>query len=223
MRQYALTIIGLLLSCAAALPAPAQTTRPVLGDDFNEVVLPPRHGSTTQATTAGGSFAGTTSGDALDIKRLLLALGIVLAAIFISQKAWKKFGMPGVAGRSSGVLQVVSRLSVSPKQQILLVRVGRRFVVVGNSGTQMNTLCDISDPEEAALLLGQTATERQGSITSSFNAVLGEEEKHFEEETPPSLEAAEVPPDDPELASTREEINGLMEKVRGMSKQFRRA
>src|SRR4051812_48636582 len=99
MRQYAPAILGLLLSCAAALPTPAQTTRPVLGDDFQDVVLPPRRGSTTQATTAGGSIVGSTS-DALDIKRLLLALGIVLAAIFISQKAWKKFGMPGVAGRS---------------------------------------------------------------------------------------------------------------------------
>ncbi|MDB5320985.1 MAG: hypothetical protein JWN40_2616 [Phycisphaerales bacterium] len=221
MRRCALAIISLLLSCASALPAPAQATRPALADD-QEVVLPPRRGATTQTTTTGGAIAGSTS-DALDIKRLLLALGIVLAAIFISQKIWKKLGMPGVAGRSSGVLQVVSRLNVSPKQQILLVRVGRRFVVVGNSGTQMNTLCDISDPEEAAILLGQTTTEREGSITSSFNAVLGGEEKRYDEEIHPNPADAELAADDPELATTREEINGLMDKVRSMSKQFRRA
>jgi flagellar biogenesis protein FliO len=215
MRRCLLAILGLLMSCAAALPAPAQATRPALADDYQDVVLPPRRGATTQTTPAGGSIAATTS-DVFDTKRLLLALGIVLAAIFISQKVWKKLGMPGVGGRSAGALQVVSRLNISPKQQILLLRVGRRLVVVGNSGTQMNTLCDISDPEEAAILLGQTTTERQGSIASSFNAVLGEEEKHFEEETPPN-------PEDAELATTREEINGLMEKVRGMSKQFRRA
>ena len=215
MRRCWLAIIALLLSCAA-LPAPAQATRPALADDSQDVVLPPRHGATTQTTTNGGSIAGTTN-DVFDTKRLLLALGIVLAAIFISQKVWKKMGMPGVGGRASGALQVVARLNVSPKQQILLLRIGRRLVVVGNSGTQMNTLCDISDPEEAAILLGQTTTERQGSITSSFNAVLGEEEKHFEEEAHPDSEH------DPELASTREEINGLMDKVRSMSKQFRRA
>src|SRR5258706_13999310 len=183
MRRCRLAIIALLLSCAV-LPAPAQATRPALADDSQDVVLPPRHGATTQTTTNGGSIAGTTN-DVFDTERLLLALGIVLAAIFISQKVWKKMGMPGVGGRSSGALRVVARLNVSPKQQILLLRVGRRLVVVGNSGTQMNTLCDISDPEEAAILLGQTTTKRQGRITSSLISVWGREGRPFQSEAPP--------------------------------------
>ena len=220
MRRRSCAIIGLLLSCAA-LAAPAEpTTHPSFME--TEIELPPRKAATTQAT-GGAAFLGGTNGDTLDIKRLLVALGIVLGAIFVSQKVWKKLGMPGVGGRASGVLQVVSRLNVSPKQQILLIRVGRRLVMVGNSGTQMNTLSEIIDPEEAALLLGQTASESQGSITSSFNAVLGGEEKRFEDELPPNPADADVPADDSELATTREEISGLMDKVRSMSKQFGRA
>jgi hypothetical protein len=83
----------------------------------------------------------------------------------------------------------------------------------------MNSLCEIGDPEEAAALLGQTAIEREGSVSTSFKAVLGGEEKHFED----PAETVEQEEEDPAVATTREEIHGLMEKVRGMSKQFRGA
>jgi hypothetical protein len=48
---------------------------------------------------------------------------------------------------------------------------------------------------------------------------LGGEEKHFED----PAETVEQEEEDPAVATTREEIHGLMEKVRGMSKQFRGA
>ncbi len=215
MRRGALAIVGLLLACAA-LPAPAQATRPAAADDpYKDMLLPIRRGATTQASGAAVTAEGTT--DLLDTKRLALALGIVLVAIFISHQVWKRMGMPGAAGRASGTLQVVSRLNITPKQQIMLVRVGRRLVLIGNSGGQMNSLCEIGDPEEAAALLGQTAVEREGSVSTSFKAVLGGEEKHFED----PAETMEQEEEDPAVATTREEIHGLMEKVKGMSKQFR--
>lgn len=223
-RAASLVIFAFVLSCAP-LVAVAQATKPALPADPNrDMPLPPRRGgvATTQGS-AGAAVGG--SGDVFDNKRLALALGIVLIAIFVSHNVWKRLGMPGAAGRASGSLQVVSRLNVAPKQQLMLVRVGRRLVLVGNSGTQMNSLCEIADPEEAAALLGQTATEREGSLTSSFNAVLGGEEKRFEEQQTnvdlPAGEGASEP--DPTLATTREEISGLMEKVRSMSNQFRRS
>jgi hypothetical protein len=87
----------------------------------------------------------------------------------------------------------------------------------------MNPLCEIDDAEEAALLLGQTAVEREGSATSSFSAVLGGEEKEFDEQLRPEQAAAQVDPEEEAaLATTREEISGLMDKVRGLSKQFGR-
>jgi flagellar biogenesis protein FliO len=215
------TIIALVLLTAASV-APAQTTRPVVDDPYQNMPLPPRREATTQAAAPG---AVSKSGDIFDTRRLVLALAIVLGAIFVSHQVWKRMGMPGVAGRVSGALQVVSRLTIAPKQQVLLLRVGRRLVLVGNSGTQMNSLCEIADPEEAALILGQTAAEREGSLSTSFNTLLGGEEKRFEEHLHSDTTAApaEPEPDDPSIASTREEISGLLDKVRGLSKQFGKA
>jgi flagellar biogenesis protein FliO len=225
--RVGVAILGLMLCCAPALLA--QSTRPAVAidDPSQDAPIPPRRGAPA-TQSAGGTTIPGNSGDVFDFKKLGLALGVVIAAILLSQRVWKRLGIPGVGGRSSGALQVVSRLNVSPKQQILLIRVGRRLVLVGNSGAQMNPLCEIADPEEAAGLLGQAAVEREGSVTSSFGAVLGGEEKRFEEEsgiaTSAKTDEVDLPPEeDPSLATTREELNGLMDKVRGLSKQFRQA
>jgi flagellar biogenesis protein FliO len=224
MRGY-LFILGVVLTCAAPMAlGEAATTRPA-ENPYENMPMPVRKGATTQAAGMNSPAGGAS--DIFDIKRMGLALVIVLVAIFVSHKVWKKLGMPGASGRS-GVLQVVSRLSVSPKQQIMLVRVGRRLVLVGNSGGQMNSLCEIGDPEEAAALLGEVATQREESATTSFNAVLGGEEKRFEEETIAAAAASDETPveeedDDSAIATTRAELSGLAEKVRNLSNQFRRA
>jgi flagellar biogenesis protein FliO len=202
-------------------PAPAAPAATASADPYENIHLPPRHGAATQSTT--GAMTPHTSTAVFDTRRLILALAIVLAAIFVSQQVWKRVGMPGAPGRASGALQVVSRLNIAPRQQVLLIRVGRRLVLIANSGTQMNPLCEIDDAEEAALLLGQTAVERQSSMTSSFNAVLTGEEKAFDEQLRPQQPTPEADPEEEAaLATTRDEISGLMEKVRGLSRQFGR-
>jgi flagellar biogenesis protein FliO len=230
MRPVRLAIVGvvLLLSATGSF---AQATKPVAAvaaveDPNGDLPLPVRHGggATTQATLVGGS-ASATSSDAFDLKRLGMALAMVLAAIYVAHQVWKRLGMPGSVNRSAGALQVVSRLTLAPKQQLLLVRVGRRVVLVGNSGTQMNALCEIGDPEEAAGLLGQAATEREGSVSSTFHEVLGGEEQRFDEETNVDVPVGdadhEAEEEGKELATTREELSGLVEKVRGLSRHFR--
>jgi flagellar protein FliO/FliZ len=214
-----------VLLAAWAAPAPAQQTRPspVVDDPSKNVPLPARHaGPATQATLVGATPGA--SGDPLDLKRLVFALAVVLGAMYVTHRVWKRLGMPGAATRAAGSLQVVSRLSLSPKQQLILVRVGRRVVLVGNSGTQMNALCDISDPEEAAGILGLAATEREESVSATFDSVLGGEEKRFDEES--NVDAAAVPGGEPvaeeaALANTRDELNDMMEKVRSLSRSFR--
>jgi flagellar biogenesis protein FliO len=220
-------VIGLVLVVAAMPVRAQQTTRPVgatlVDDPTKDVPLPIRQGgATTQATVAGGAAAA--SGDVFDVKRLVFALTVVVGAMYVTHLVWKRLGMPGAANRAAGALQVLSRLNLSPRQQLVLVRVGRRVVLVGNSGTQMNPLCEISDPEEAAGLLGLAATEREESVSASFNSVLGGEEKRFDEQAGDDLPATgDVEPaaEEQALATTRDELSDMMDKVRSLSRQFR--
>jgi len=218
-------ILGVVLACASPMAhGDAAVTRPV-ENAYENMPIPVRKGATTQAAGMNGSAGGGS--DIFDTKRMGVALVIVMVAIYVSHRVWKKLGMPGASNRG-GVLQVVSRLTVSPKQHIMLVRVGRRLVLVGNSGGKLNSLCEIGDPEEAAAILGEVATQRDESSTTSFNAVLGGEEKGFEEESVAAAgasdeEVAGEEEDDAAIATTRAELSGLAEKVRNLSNQFRRA
>jgi flagellar biogenesis protein FliO len=216
MRRLTFVPIATLACLAVAGPALAQASRPA--DEYRDVDLPARRSAMPTTRTAPSTTAVAGQGgnvDQFDSKRLGFALLIVVGAIFVTMKVWKRVGMPGMGGRASGALQVVSRLSVSPRQQVLLIRVGRRLVMVGNSGTQMNPLCEIADPDEVAEMIGKAATERDES-PSSFAAVLGGEEKEFE----PATNIDVIAGDDREIESTRDEISGLLDKVRNLSKQF---
>jgi flagellar biogenesis protein FliO len=228
-RSRLILLAVVFLMVGATIPSHAQqTTRPVgatlVEDPTKDVPLPARPGGATTQATLAGSSAGA-SGDVFDVKRLVFALAVVLGAMYVTHQVWKRLGMPGSANRTAGSLQVLSRLNLSPRQQLVLVRVGRRVVLVGNSGTQMNSLCEISDPEEAAGLLGLAAAERDESVSASFNSVLGGEEKRFDEQSNIDLQipAADGEPatEEQALASTRDELSDMMDKVRNLSRQFR--
>lgn len=228
--SMAILAIGILLVAGPAmadepvrLVTPPTTAPAAVEDASRDTPIPTRRATpATQATSAGGRTSGGPS-DPLDFTRMGIALVIVLGAMYVTHLVWKRLGMPGSANRNAGALQVVSRLNLSPKQQLILVRVGRRVVLVGNSGTQMSPLCEIGDPEEAASLLGLVATERNDSMSSeSFNAVLGGEEKRFEEETHVDLPATGGAGEEHQaLAHTRDELSDMMDKVRSLSRQFR--
>lgn len=76
---------------------------------------------------------------------VLLLLGVVYWAV----RRW----VPVARAPDNRVIQVVARTAISPKQGLALVRLGRRFVLVGTSAERMDMLADISEPAEVADLL----------------------------------------------------------------------
>jgi flagellar biogenesis protein FliO len=220
-RFITLGALAVALSAGASV-ALSQATKPAAPpaavDAYQNVLLPaPRGGATTQTTVAGTKSAQS---DPLDTRRVAFALGVVLVAIYAGHRVWRRLGMPGSTNKTGQTLQVMSRLAVSPKQQVLLIRVGRRFVLVGNSGTQMNPLCEISDPDEAAALLGQTVTDSRESSTATFHDVLDGAQGRFDADIKSAQKSPEEDPEVSALNSARDELNSMVDKVRSLSKQF---
>ncbi|MFQ5461732.1 MAG: FliO/MopB family protein [Phycisphaerae bacterium] len=105
------------------------------------------------------------------------SLGIVLAilgGVCLCARKW----IPAVRMAESQAMQVVARASVSPKQSVALVRLGRRFVMVGVSPDRMSVLSEISDREEVAHLARVTGTSGE-SVRPGFEEWLAEESKEF--------------------------------------------
>ena len=129
-------------------------------------------------------------------------------------------------------MQVLARSPISPRQSIMLLRVGQRVIVVGDTGSQMNPLSEITDADEIASLLGQLQEDNANLPTKAFGAMvrrfrsdMGADEESPEDqnetESGSAGEMSEETTEDPAISGTREEITGLMDKIRVLSKHFR--
>lgn len=160
--------------------------------------------------------------------RIVAALTVVLGTIFLLRWLGRRVMAGPVSGRATRAVQVVSRTIVSPKQQLMLVQVGRRLVLVGNSGSAMSPLCEISDGEEVSELLGQVQSERSDSISRAFGSLFRREQEKYDapeapkaDDTFPAEHDRDIDPAEP-MGTSREELSELLSKVRGMTSQFRR-
>jgi flagellar biogenesis protein FliO len=184
---------------------------------------------------------------------------VVLGLIFFLKWGSRRlFALPA-AGRSSRTVQVLTRSVLAPRQQVMLLQVGRRVLVVADSGSQMSNLCEITDPDEVAALLGQIRSEKE-SAANAFGSLLGRVRKGFgktggrdadaaaddlpesaarleraqllgppadepdddgpgDEETPPDIGLGETDAE-AAVAAARQELDGLREKLREVSRQF---
>ena len=58
------------------------------------------------------------------------------------------------------------------RHQIQLVRIGKRVLVLGSSAERLETLSEISEPEEVALLMAQSDTRSHPPVNQSFGHLL---------------------------------------------------
>ena len=120
----------------------------------------PLGGSATRsdAAVAGGSAGGAVLSTAG-------ALGLVIGLVLAGRWAAVRFGGAAVTvARPSPAVEVLSRTAVAPKNHVLLLRVGRRVLVVNDAGQGLRRLAEIdADDEVADLLRHSVAASRGGA------------------------------------------------------------
>ena len=153
----------------------------------------------------------------------------MIALIFLLRWFGKVFFPVATGKAQSRVVEVVSRSPLAPKQQVMLLRVGKRLLVVGDSGGQLSTLCEISDPDEVASMVGQLREEKSLVSTAAFGSLFGRFSRKFE---PSEAEMRDPPePSDRQMlidgtdevhepAGARADIDGLRDRVRRLAEQF---
>jgi flagellar biogenesis protein FliO len=134
------------------------------------------------APSGGSSPGGSgTAGSSVGLLRVTLALLGVLGLI-VAMKIVMRWLWPGAASqRASRSVRVIARTPLSSKSALVLVQVGKRLVVVGDCGTQLSSICQITDPDEVAGMLGAIQTERLGSAARRFAIKLGRAQGDFDE------------------------------------------
>ena len=209
---------------ASASPAPAATDPGAAANPTSSALgKEPLRSFAREGARAADPAAGAQP-PALDYSRVLGALAIVIALIFLLRWFGRIF-FPAVRGRgASRAVEVLARSPVSAKQQVMLLRLGRRVLVVGDSGSQMNALCEIVDPDEVATLVGQLQEERSTTASKAFGAAFGRFRRGFESSAEAPAAAApplDEPEDDAPIISARQELSGLRDRVRLLAEQFK--
>jgi len=221
-KSFTLLVVAVLLAICQPVRAqsrPAADVSSVSAEDSleNQPIAPDSSGSSSKS--AGPSAPSST----FDATRVLLALIGVVGLIFLLMAVAKRIFPGATPIRASSAVKVLARCPVSPKQHLLLIQFGKRLVLVGDTGSNLNPLCEITDPDEAAGILAQ-ARDESISVARRFDSFFGLARKGFAETPAPPEErfddSHEIPAEDPSLEATRKELAGLSDKVRDVARQL---
>lgn len=233
----ALVAAMVCFSAAAATTRPAATrpsTRPATTSGLGQTLIQPAT-RTPDGSSSTQSVAAAPVAQGMQLPRVLGALALVIGLIFVLRSVFRRSMGAGAMTNSSAVVQVLTRCLISPRQQLVLLRVGRRLIVAADCNGQLSALSEITDPDEVATLVGELRDEKLSAASKSFGGLLGcfrrgmSDESDVDEEPvhSPRLRrdaAGEVDGDeaeDPAVAATRQDISGLLERVRLLSHQFK--
>jgi flagellar biosynthetic protein FliO len=209
-----------LLGIVATTVAPILAAAPVGAAPSDSIVI---------RSTQGGPRVTSTQPVAMpslgvDITRMLLALAIVIGLIYVSRWLLKRFYGGGATAGGSRVVQVLNRTPLAPRQQVMLLQVGRRVVVVGESNGNMVTLAQIDDPDEIAQLIGRLHEERSGR-SMAFGGLFGHAQAKMErdvsEDDVRPASSAETNADS-SSEEVKSDLTDLLEKVRSIRNQMGR-
>ena len=153
--------VAVLLLFASLLQA-APTSQPAPVSDYASKAVTRSHPGST-AASAG-----------FDWQRLVLAMAVVIGVIIALRYAIGLLYPSVRAGRGSRAIRVLTRTPIAPRQQVMLLQVGRRVIVVGESGGNLSSLATITEPDEVAELIGQVDNAESPAAAGKFRSLFGQ-------------------------------------------------
>ncbi|MBN1514804.1 MAG: flagellar biosynthetic protein FliO [Phycisphaerae bacterium] len=187
--------------------APATTAR-----SDASIALPPRDGADGPSAVSGRPLP-LNARHVPWYRHGVVALSVVLGVIFGLLWLLRRY-VPSVRKAPSGPLRVVARTTISPKQSVALLEVGRRYVLVGITADHLTNLGHIQDPDESFRLRAQAVDPRPAGRQNRFDELLSHEAAEYAE-----VEAATPsvgPPSREQLQDTMGQLQGLLGRLRSL-------
>ncbi|MFG0327913.1 MAG: flagellar biosynthetic protein FliO [Phycisphaerales bacterium JB037] len=181
----------------------------------------------TSPTELGASAARTIA------SLLGVVAVIVVMAIGMRKLSRSRGGLAaqlGAGGRApSGVIEVLGRYPVGHGQQLVLLKLDRRVLLLSQGagsrrggGGGFQTLCEITEPEEIASLLLKTRDEQQESLAARFQTTLRDADRRtartLRELAPEEVFVADryAEPLEPARSSEPNPLRQRLEAMRGL-------
>lgn len=170
------------------------------------------------AKPAAGTANKATPASAGSWVRSVGSLAAVVGVILFLAWGAKSLSRGGpLAGRAkrTGVIEIISRTSLSPRQSLCLVRVGQRMVLVGVTPDALRTLDVIHDPNSVAALAGEATAVRSAENERAFRHTLENEKVQYD--APATLPATAVAGKD--MRDVRERLSDALTRVKGAARR----
>jgi flagellar biogenesis protein FliO len=109
------------------------------------------------------------------------SLAVVLGIFFVVAWVMRRTTPGNCPALSSEVFEVLGRAPLAARQQVHLVRLGRKLVLLCISPGGVEALSEVTDPDEVTHLAGLCQRTRPDSATAAFRQVF----QRFSQEHPP--------------------------------------
>ena len=126
---------------------------------------------TTRPFAAPSTVSSPAPSGIASLGQVTLALGFVLAVIFVA--AWLLRRMRGFGKTGTGALEIVADLALGQKERAVLVRVGTQQVLIGVAPGRVTTLHVLEEPVVLEPQGGSPLDAESGSVERpSFKSLL---------------------------------------------------
>ena len=168
---------SLVVGSIACAHTPAfGSSKAVVSEESNAENIPlGAAGDRSGSSTSEGRSTPTTG---RTLTTVVGALAVCLGVFFLFVWITKRHAPAGLAPLPKEVVESLGRASLSGRQQLQLLRIGRKLVLLHVTSTSAETLTEIVDPVEVDRLVGLCQQTSPNSVTASFREVL----THYESE-----------------------------------------
>ena len=125
----------------------------------------------------------------------LTATALVVGLVYVLRAVMVRSGKGVVATSHNPAVEVLARVAVAPRSHVLLIRTGRRVLVLGESTAGLCSLADITDDEEIAGLLTAVTAGKSNSISAGFTQLLGRFNRQYDDAPGQIIDARDIQPD----------------------------
>jgi flagellar biogenesis protein FliO len=117
-----------------------------------------------------------------EIVRIVGAVAVVVGLLVLLRVVLKRVaGGLAAGGRPAGVLEILARYPVGRGQALMLLKMGRRIVLVHHAGTAMRALSEVTNQDEVAALLARMEAGARARDAGRFRSVLRAFEREHEQ------------------------------------------
>lgn len=199
---------------ASTLPSPAPPTpQPSSPNPDDLRPLGPASSSASPASGAASSASVWQSWSWLI--QTLAALALVLSLIFLLRFLLSRASAatPWLTPTSSRGIDLLARRCLAPRHYILILRLGHRLLVVGQSPAGLHPLASIRHPDEIAAVLSAISSNRPGSSTADFHHTLAQLTRTWPDQDDQS-DSTEIHTD-----RARDSLRALLSRLRLLGQQ----